>query len=399
MDSALSPREIQARIRSGARVADVADEASVSVEDVEPFAVPVLAELDHVVSTALDGPIRHRSNPSSRRSLRSVVDRVATKVGFDPDDLTWSARRLADRSWEVCARWHGEQGPADPLSDDLQSHVATFRFDQHTRRSRPLDAGARWLTDDRVSASRTRETENPDEEPTVDLNDELAIVRAVSESADRHFFAGLLGQPEAPGTGEADQVDQPSGAADTRRAAQRPRATTDHDQHSDEAEQDIASSTEQADTPTSSSPTIPGMTSTNGVYDFVPSTDSQMDALYEAVAGFQEDSVNIYEGLNSPMSATATSDPDDDSSTTAEQVTNEDDAADTGSTQGQVAEHDASGSDTTPDKDSATPDDDKNSTKGPKPGQTRKKQSRKRRKRASIPSWDEIMFGGPAPHA
>ncbi|MBS5255182.1 MAG: hypothetical protein KHY38_08985, partial [Cutibacterium granulosum] len=116
-------------------------------------------------------------------------------------------------------------------------------------------------------------------------------------------------------------------------------------------------------------------------------------------AGFQEDSVNIYEGLNSPMSATATSDPDDDSSTTAEQVTNEDDAADTGSTRGQVAEHDASGSDTTPDKDSATPDDDKNSTKGPKPGQTRKKQSRKRRKRASIPSWDEIMFGGPAPHA
>ena len=398
MDSALSPREIQARIRSGARVADVADEAGVSVEDVEPFAVPVLAELDHVVSTALDGPIRHRNNPSSRRSLRSVVDRVATKVGFDPDDLTWSARRLADRSWEVCARWHGEQGPADPLSDDPQSHVATFRFDQHTRRSRPLDAGARWLTDDRVSASRTRETENPDEEPTVDLNDELAIVRAVSESADRHFFAGLLGQPEAPGTGEADQVGQPSGAAD-RRAAQRPRTTTDHDQHSDGAEQDIASSTEQADTPTSSSPTIPGMRSTNGVYDFVPSTDSQMDALYEAVAGFQEDSVNIYEGLNSPMSATATSDPDDDSSTTTGQATDGDDAADTGSPRGQTANHDVSGNDTTPDKDAATPGDDKDSTKDPKPGQARKKQSRKRRKRASIPSWDEIMFGGPAPHA
>lgn len=362
MDSALSPREIQARIRSGARVTDVADEAGVSVEDVEPFAVPVLAELDHVVSTALDGPIRHRNNPSSRRSLRSVVDRVATKVGFDPDDLTWSARRLADRSWEVCARWHGEQGPADPLSDDPQSHVATFRFDQHTRRSRPLDAGARWLTDDRVSASRTRETENPDEEPTVDLNDELAIVRAVSESADRHFFAGLLGQPEAPGTGEADQVGQPGGAADTRRAAQRPRTTTDHDQHSDGAEQGIASSTEQADTPTSSSPTIPGMTSTNGVYDFVPSTDSQMDALYEAVAGFQEDSVNIYEGLNSPMSATATSDPDDDSSTTTGQATDGDDAAGTGSPRGQVAEHDASSNDTTPDKDAATPDDDKDST-------------------------------------
>ena len=59
MDSALSPREIQARIRSGARVTDVADEAGVSVEDVEPFAVPVLAELDHVVSTALDLSLIH----------------------------------------------------------------------------------------------------------------------------------------------------------------------------------------------------------------------------------------------------------------------------------------------------------------------------------------------------
>ena len=132
------------------------------------------------------------------------------------------------------------------------------------------------------------------------------------------------------------------------------------------------------------------MTSTNGVYDFVPSTDSQMDALYEAVAGFQEDSVNIYEGLNSPMSATATSDPDDDSSTTTGQATDGDDAAGTGSPRGQTANHDVSSSDTPPDKDS---------TKDPKPGQARKKQSRKRRKRASIPSWDEIMFGGPAPHA
>ena len=141
------------------------------------------------------------------------------------------------------------------------------------------------------------------------------------------------------------------------------------------------------------------MRSTNGVYDFVPSTDSQMDALYEAVAGFQEDSVNIYEGLNSPMSATATSDPDDDSSTTTGQATDGDDAAGTGSPRGQTTNHDVSGNDTTPDKDAATPDDDKDSTKDPKPGQARKKQSRKRRKRASIPSWDEIMFGGPAPHA
>ncbi len=49
MDSALSPREIQSRIRSGATVEEVAVEAGVGVDQVEPFAVPVLAELDHII--------------------------------------------------------------------------------------------------------------------------------------------------------------------------------------------------------------------------------------------------------------------------------------------------------------------------------------------------------------
>jgi len=363
MDSALSPREIQARIRSGARVADVADEAGVSVEDVEPFAVPVLAELDHVVSTALDGPIRHRNNPSSRRSLRSVVDRVATKVGFDPDDLTWSARRLADRSWEVCARWHGEQGPADPLSDDPQSHVATFRFDQHTRRSRPLDAGARWLTDDRVSASRTRETENPDEEPTVDLNDELAIVRAVSNRQSQ------TADPEA----------------------------------------------------------VAGMTKHDGVYDFDTSSPADTDMLYEMLAGFQEDSVNIYEGLATPVldaashpevnhdpepatpqapqpagapHAIETSQPDQAGGKSEAQPPHDDTSAqDTAaskprtstkkpSTSTSRSQASAQAADETPQQDALVEE-------GSRP---RKKRKPRKSRRASIPSWDEIMFGGPTPH-
>ena len=53
MDSALSPREIQSRIRSGATVEEVAVEAGVGVDQVEPFAVPVLAELDHIIEVAM----------------------------------------------------------------------------------------------------------------------------------------------------------------------------------------------------------------------------------------------------------------------------------------------------------------------------------------------------------
>ena len=52
MDSALSPREIQSRIRGGATLAEVATEAGVEPTRIEGFALPVLAEREHMTTTA-----------------------------------------------------------------------------------------------------------------------------------------------------------------------------------------------------------------------------------------------------------------------------------------------------------------------------------------------------------
>ncbi|HCW42520.1 MAG TPA: DNA-binding protein, partial [Cutibacterium acnes] len=78
---------------------------------------------------------------------------------------------------------------------------------------------------------------DPDQEPTLDLNDELAIVRAVSNRQSQ------TADPEA----------------------------------------------------------VAGMTKHDGVYDFDTSSPADTDMLYEMLAGFQEDSVNIYEGLATPV--------------------------------------------------------------------------------------------------
>ena len=48
MESALSPREIQTRLRSGATLAEVAAEAGVDEARLEGFAKPVLAEREHI---------------------------------------------------------------------------------------------------------------------------------------------------------------------------------------------------------------------------------------------------------------------------------------------------------------------------------------------------------------
>ncbi|MCI1747805.1 MAG: septation protein SepH [Acidipropionibacterium sp.] len=241
MDSALSPREIQSRIRSGASLDDVAAEAGVPVDQVEPFAVPVLAELEHIVETALDCPVRRHADPGAHRSLRTVVGQVCGSHGIDEADLHWRCWRHQDRSWAVLATWQGEPGPGEG--------EATFRFDPRGRYSSPQDAGARWLVDDRGPVSRPKAgPANPDEEPTIDLHDELAIVRAV-----------------------ADRPQRGAGRAGRRPDTEPPRSQPDDAHRADGADHPL--------------PALPGMTETNGVYDFAPSTDQQMDTLYEMLAG------------------------------------------------------------------------------------------------------------------
>jgi hypothetical protein len=53
----LTPREIQAQIRSGMSAADVAAATGVPLEYIERYEGPVLAERDYIVSSALDVPV------------------------------------------------------------------------------------------------------------------------------------------------------------------------------------------------------------------------------------------------------------------------------------------------------------------------------------------------------
>ncbi|ERK63851.1 PF11268 domain protein, partial [Propionibacterium acidifaciens F0233] len=52
MDSALTPREIQSRIRAGESPDDVARAAGVPVDGIEGYAAPVLAEREHMAEMA-----------------------------------------------------------------------------------------------------------------------------------------------------------------------------------------------------------------------------------------------------------------------------------------------------------------------------------------------------------
>ncbi len=105
VESALSVREIQARLRQGRSVADVARAAGVDAEWVERFAPPVLAERAQVITRVLGAPLRRaRLGPSALPIGEAVRHHLADRgVAMTADELAdaWSARQVAEGRWAV----------------------------------------------------------------------------------------------------------------------------------------------------------------------------------------------------------------------------------------------------------------------------------------------------------
>lgn len=130
--SALSPRQIQAELRAGASLDDVAARAGVPVERLAPYAGPVLSELARVLEDALAARMsRPRLGLSSLPLGTAVLTRLAVADGAGPAPR-WSTRRDHDATWVVEMRHSG----------DLGAPVARWRWDRVARSLTPLDEAA-----------------------------------------------------------------------------------------------------------------------------------------------------------------------------------------------------------------------------------------------------------------
>ena len=105
VESILSPREIQARLRSGRTIAQVAREAGVEEEWVARFAPPILAEQAQVISRARALTFsKQRLGESAETLGASVLWNTAEKGVRLPDDVfddCWSAFHLREGEWVV----------------------------------------------------------------------------------------------------------------------------------------------------------------------------------------------------------------------------------------------------------------------------------------------------------
>lgn len=343
MESALTPREIQARVRAGDSIEDVAAVAGMPVEWVEPFAAPVIAEREFIAQQAQGQQVRRGGETIAHRSLEQVVHDRLTSRGVDPETLVWDAWRLEGRRWLV--RLDYDSGKAH--------REARFVYDATGRFSVADNDDARWLLG-LHSASHGpqpgRRRREDDAEPTVDLNGDLALVRVV--------------QPRA------------------------------EDLRSDDVEGEVDDAYTEAE-----------LAEVDGIYDILPTQTGGLDVLYDMLSSFDEDSVQIYAGLirdelGKPVAPTSpVIDPDQQSTT------------DEG--RGQRARHRRTHSKASPDVEPAAPlveptppavEPSVSEPQAAEPTQPSLEDAaadlpvdkpRTRRKRAEVPSWDEIMFGSP----
>lgn len=282
MESALRPRDIQARIRGGESLEAVAHAAGVPIAKIEPFAGPVIAEREHIAGLAQTNPVRRAGDAVAHRSLRSVVSDRLLSRGVDIDDAEWDAWRNEDRRWTV------------RLSYELDSveHQADFSYDQTGRFCTAANDDARWLTGEQLSSRRRGDDQ--DAEPSLDLNDELAIVRAI--------------QPQFAVTPDIEDDDLPDEPPDSE--------DDELDEGENEDEDDGSSDSEDAFTEGD-------LAEVDGVYDIVPGDRSNMDVLYDMLSGFDEDSVQIYAGLVRPRPEQSAAPVLDEGPARAEVITEE----------------------------------------------------------------------------
>lgn len=373
MNSALSPREIQARLRAGASVPEVAADAGVDVDRIAGFAIPVMAERAHMTRTALASSVRRRGDSSGHRRLGEIIhDRLQAR-GLDADTVEWDSWRQNDLKWRLVGL----------LDDQAASRAAEFIFDPKGRFSVADNADARWMIGEELPSPQS----DPDNENTIDFHDEFALVRAVSESP----------SPATPPPGPAP-MGQPGDDIPPFDSLYETSAHTSeldelYDMLSGVSEDSVRVYLGLEDGEDESADEASGAKSADGSRDQDEAGALTGDSPPETGTGDDESEDQLADELSEhPDLSTIESASSDvvDPAETAPADSEPETPAD-GAPQDAAASQDAPRGSTNPSR--VTPQQDPLVPEGPTPTPKR----RPSRKRASVPSWDEIMFGGPTP--
>ena len=157
-----SPREVQARVRSGESAEAIASDTGWALDKVLRYAEPLLAERTFMANQAQTVEVRRSGG---RVSLYEACEQVLGET--TTDGVQWDAHRRDDGRWIVTANVDGD--------------VASWTYDHHGRNLHPLDELARRL----MGATPAPVEHDVDIAEALDLAGDVPVVRETKEARPR----------------------------------------------------------------------------------------------------------------------------------------------------------------------------------------------------------------------
>jgi len=155
-NSGISPREVQNRIRAGEQIEDIAQALSVPTSTIEPFAAPILDELNYVLEAALATEV---NDGNKMVPFRELIDKEEPEASF--------SLHREDEKWVVTVSG---------------SKKMLWHYDNRARHLEPMDPNASSVA--KVHASRDIVTstievvEEPEEAPEASVHDLVEELRS-----------------------------------------------------------------------------------------------------------------------------------------------------------------------------------------------------------------------------
>ena len=176
----MSVKDVQARLRAGALIEDVAREAGWSYDKVERFAGPILQERSYILSVANSVVVKNQ-----QRDQVTFLDLVSGKLaanGVAADALQWNAHRRDDGQWVIRLNYPNRDGLGD----------AVWFFDMTKRTIVAEDEGAAWIMGESAPSVKAPEPELNHglvySNPTVTINSaptpRLSVIRENEDQED-----------------------------------------------------------------------------------------------------------------------------------------------------------------------------------------------------------------------
>ncbi|POM22852.1 Agglutinin receptor precursor [Actinomadura rubteroloni] len=175
VESPLRPKEIQARMRSGETAEEIAESAGIPVERVRWFEGPVLQEREYMAQQARRVAVRRPGDSAPGPALGETVEERLARGGVDLEEAEWDSWKCEDRTWRIRLSFFEGGRP----------HAAEWVFDPRRRHVSPLDEIAARLTavdwDDEPAADRVTPLRRPTMTVVPDGRDAAPPARGLPE--------------------------------------------------------------------------------------------------------------------------------------------------------------------------------------------------------------------------